>query len=187
MYALSYRRLFWAMIIIIFDFNLGPINVLPNCIGYILTYFALNELQNQHEIYKKGKTPAILLTLLTLKDIIVSTNSDNLLIGKFAPVNFGLMALGTLVMLINIYLIYIVCKGIYLLSIERDLEDVKKSTKARWKAFLVISVIMLFYMPFSLNISVQAKEMMIVFVIVNVIVQLLIAFLFKKSAVYLEG
>ncbi|WML32862.1 hypothetical protein [Clostridium sp. OS1-26] len=186
MYASSYNKLFWAMIFIIFDINLGSINILPNFIGYILIYSALNELQLQHKIYEKGKIPSIILTILTVKDIIHVSN-DNLLSGQFAPPNFWLMALSSVILIINIYLIYIICKGIYLLCLERGLQELKDSAKNRWIAFLSVSIISIFYIPFSLNLSLQFKSAMIIFAFINIIAELSIAFLFRKSTILLES
>lgn len=186
MYAKSYNILFWAMIFIIFDINLGLINILPNFIGYILIYSALNELQLQHKIYEKGKIPSAILTILTLKDVIHASN-DNLLSGQFVPPNFWLMALSSVISIINIYLIYIICKGIYLLCLERGLQGLKDSVINRLIAFLVVSIILIFYIPFSINLSLQFKSAMITFAFINIIVELSIAFLFRKSTILLKS
>ena len=186
MYASSYNKLFWAMIFITFDINLGPINILPNCVGYMLIYSALNKLQLQHKIYEKGKVPSIILTILTIKDII-HVNNNNLLSGQFMPPNFWLMALDSVVCIINVYLIYVLCKGVYLLCLERGLQELEDSTITGWKAFLFVSIVYIFYIPFSLNLGLEYKIVIIVFVFINVIAELSIAFLFKKSRVQLES
>lgn len=184
MYASSYNKLFWAMLLITFDINLGPINILPNFIGYILIYSALNELQHQHKIYEKGKIPSIILTILTIKNVI-HDDSNNLLSGQFTPVNYSLMALDSVVSIINIYLIYIICKGIYLLCLERELRELENSAISRWIVFLTISIAIIFYMPFSLNMTIQFKSILILIVFIYIIVELSIAFLFRKAAVQL--
>lgn len=184
MYASSYNKLFWAMILITFDINLGPINILPNFIGYMLIYLALNELQHQHKIYEKGKIPSIILTILTIKNVI-HVDSNNLLSGQFTPVNYSLVALDSVVSVINIYLIYIICKGIYLLCLERELKELQNSTKSRWVFFLIISIGVIFYMPFSLNMSITFKSIIIFSAIIYVIAELSIVFLFRKAAVQL--
>lgn len=186
MYASSYNKLFWAMVFITFDMNIGPVNILPNFIGYILIYSALNELQTQHKIYEKGKIPSVILIVLTIKDII-NVSNDNLLSGEFMPPNFWLMALSSVVSIINVYLMYIICKGIYLLCLERGLEELKDNTKNRWIAFLVVSIVFIFYMPFSLNLNIEFKVIMIIFAFINVIVELSIAFIFRRSRIQLES
>jgi len=69
MYAKGYKRLFWGILIISFNINLGFINKLPDFLGYIFIYSALGILSSQHKLYEKGKLPAIILIFLTLKDI----------------------------------------------------------------------------------------------------------------------
>ncbi|WP_027623419.1 hypothetical protein [Clostridium lundense] len=180
MYALGYNKLFWGMIFIIFDINLGTINILPNFIGYMLIYSALNILEKQHEIYKKGKIPAMILTILTLNDII-HTDKNNLLSGEYQSPNFLGMLIGTIVMIISIYLIYIICKGIYYISIERGFDELKESTETRWRFYLGIEILMLFYMPFSLNISQDFNFVIVVFCIIKLIIMISIAMLFRRS------
>lgn len=186
MYTSSYNKLFWAMLFITFDINLGSINILPNFIGYMLIYSALNQLQLQNKIYEKGKTFSIILTILTIKDVIY-VNNDNLLSGQFIPVNFSLMALTSAVFIMNTYLIYIICKGIYLLCLERGLQELQDSAKNRWKLFLAISIVFIFYIPFSLNMNMQFKSISIFIVIINVIAELSIALLFRRTKVQLES
>lgn len=180
MYALGYNKLFWGMIFIIFDINLGVINILPNFIGYILIYSGLNILEKQHEIYKKGKIPAVILTILTLKDI-VHTNKNNLLSGEFQSSNIGIMLIGAVVIIINMYLIYIICKGIYYISAYRGLDKFKSMAETKWKNYFIATVLMIFYIPFSLNLSSDFNIIMIILSIMQLVTMISIGMLFRRS------
>lgn len=184
MYESAYNKLFWGMMFIIFNIYLGAINILPNFIGYILIISALDTLVNQHEIYRKGKIPAAILIVITLKDIVNIENA-NLLNGEF--INPWLLAIGTVERLLNLYLMYIICKGIYLLADERFIMELKHSAKDRFKAYLLISVISLFYTPFSLNLSRDINTSMVLIAIINIIINLFLAGLFRKSKELLGG
>lgn len=179
MYTSGYNKLFWGMMFIIFNINLGPINILPDFIGYLLIYSGLSSLASQHPIYEKGKVPAIILTVLTLKDI-VNFQTVNLL-NNYSQVNFFSMALGLVTAIINLYLIYIICIGIYLLADERGFEELKESARLRFKVYLVITIIMQFYMSFLVNLSNSMKAFIFIFIIINIITVLIVAALFRKA------
>lgn len=184
MYGSEYNKLFWGMMFIIFDINLGTINILPNFIGYILIYAGLNSLEKQHEFYKKGKTPAIILIILTLKDI-VHNEKNNLLSSEYQSANFLLMIAGTIVIIINIYLIYTICKGIYYISIQKKLDEFKSMAETRWKNYFISAMLMLFYIPFSLNLSFDFNIIMVVLSIIQTVTMISIAILFRKARVEL--
>lgn len=185
MYALGYNKLFWGMIFIIFNINLGAINILPNFIGYILIYSGLDVLQEQHEIYKRGKIPAIILVALTFKDV-VHTDKTDLLSSGFQGLNISTMLIGSIVTIINIYLIYIICKGIYYISENRGLDVFKKRAETAWKNYFVAAVLMIFYTPFSLNISYDFNIIMVILSIIQVVAMISIAMLFRNSKVELR-
>lgn len=178
MYELGYNRLFWGMIFIIFNINIGFINILPNFVGYLLIYSGLKILSTQHEIFNKGKPLAVILTLLILKDILNFQN-NNFLNGEF-QINIWLLLISSVTMIINIYLMYIICKGIYLLSQERGIDELSKVTKTRWKFYLVFSVISLFYLPLSLNLPNYSNLLFIIISFLKLIALIAIAFLFRR-------
>lgn len=186
MYAVGYNKLFWGMMFIVFNINLGPINILPNFIGYMLIYAGVNILSSQQKIYEKGKIPAIILIVLTLKDIW-HNESANILADQFNRFGLITMVIGAVVIVINLYLIYIICKGIYELCSLRGLNELMRSTIGSWKAYFVVDLISLLYIPFSLNLPLSYGIFMIIVAVIKIFVSISIAGLFRKCKVQLES
>lgn len=184
MYESAYNKLFWGMIFIIFNINLGSINIMPNCIGYLLIISGLNILAKQHSIFEKGKTPAVILAIITIKDII-NLGTVDLLKGGLPMDNLWYIAIGAFENLLGIYLVYILCKGIYFLAEDRGITELRDSAKGRFSFYLVMEVILLFYTPFSMNLSRNISLYIIIFVIMHLIGALFIAGLFRKSRIQL--
>lgn len=180
MYASCFKKMFWAMIFIIFNINLGKINILPNFIRYMLIYSALNILESQHEIYRKGKIPAVVLSALTLRDIFGSS-SINILSGQNHTVDIWLMLLGAVIAVLDIYLIYIICRGIYLVADCRELLALKQSAETRLNYYILISGVMTFYTPFSMNIPRHYNTLMIIGAVLYIMAALFITGLFRKA------
>lgn len=185
MYESGYNKLFWGMIFVIFNINSGAINYLPNFIGYILIISGLNILLNQHDIYKKAIIPTAILIILTLKDIanLGSLYTNN---GQFEIENLWIYAVGAIETILDLYVIYTICKGIYLLSEQRDITELKNSAKERFIFYLVMQVIYLFYVPFSINLKRGMNTFMVLAAVINAFAALLIAGLFRKSRILLR-
>lgn len=185
MYESGYNKLFWGMIFIIFNINIGPINLLPNFIGYVLIFSGLGILVNQNKYFAKGRMPAAILIVLTIKDI-VNMGNVNLLDGKFVSGNVLLTAVGVIETLLTIYLIFSICRGIFLLAEERGLNELRDSAKFRFNFYMGVSVLLLIFTPFSINLPRNIGLLMILGAVVNIIALLLIAGLFRKCK-YLLG
>lgn len=185
MYASGYNRMFWGMVFIIFHINLGPIDILPSFVGYMLIYSGLNILSSQHKIYEKGKLPAIILIVLTLKD--VWHNQDNsIFIGNSYNLGLAIMVIGAVVTVIDLYLIYIICRGIYELCKERELHSLMTNAADSWKFYFVISLIFLFCAPFSINLPVSYNIFMVIVGIIKGIAIICIMIMFRKCRTELE-
>lgn len=184
MYESGYDRIFWGMIFILFDINLGYINILPNFIGYGFIYSGLSILVTQHKIFEKGKMLATILTLLTLKDIFHNTSNTSLVGG----INLGYFSvlIGSLVSIINLYLIYIISKGIYELCEKRGLEELRERIKDCWKFYFVIAVIILFYMPVTMNIPVNFREPITIVGGIHLVASICITIVFRKCRAQLR-
>lgn len=179
MYTKGYNRIFWGMIIFIFHINLGYLTILPSCVGYMLIYSGLRILSSQNKTYKKGKLPAIILTILTLSDI---WHDPNINILNLEPYNLQLATylIGTLVIIINLYLIYIICKGVHDACTVRGLNQIMADIKITWKFYLGASLIVLFYFPFMINIPSDYNFYIIIPILLQMIMYLALAFIFKK-------
>lgn len=185
MYESGYNKIFIGMLLIIFDINLGFINILPDFIGYMFIYAGLSILTPQNKFFEKGKMPALILVLLTIKSIIHYPN-NNILLGKIHDVRLIPMIIEATVAVINLYLIYIISKGIYELCKERGLGEYEKSIESRFKFYFIVSLITIFYIPFSINLPSDFRMFMIVVLIIRLFAVLFIAGAFRKGKMYLN-
>ncbi|MCB2307466.1 hypothetical protein LGL08_15615 [Clostridium estertheticum] len=186
MYARGYKRLFWGMLFIIFDINLGSINIMPDFIGYIFIYSGLNVLVSQHKGYEKAKVPAVTLILLTLKDVVYNSN-NNILSGQVYSLGLITIVSATVVTIIKLYLIYVLCETIYEICKERGLNELMESARGSCKFYSVISLLYMVYYPLSINLHLDLKIIIIfILVIIQIIASISVASLLNKCKVKLE-
>lgn len=176
----GYKKLFWAMIIISFHINIGYIKILPEAIGYMLIYFGLKNLSEQNENYEKGKIPAIILTILTLKDAWNNPN-DNILTGGVYNIGLTNTVISSVVMIIKIYLIYIIISSMVEVYDKQGEDTFVDNIKAAWRFFLGVYLVYLFCMPFLMNLN-EGFKIAIIFImgIMQIVANLIIAFIFRK-------
>ncbi|ERI95090.1 hypothetical protein HMPREF1982_00488 [Clostridiales bacterium oral taxon 876 str. F0540] len=180
MYEAGYNKLFWGMIFIIFDFNLGGINLLPDFIGYFLLYAGLISLQQQHEFYKKAKAPLIFLLSISLVKAI-SYFSIGYIVNQKENTNLFSLLIGSFTSLVTAYLIYILCRSIYLLAVSRREEELKNNVEYSFKYYFITTAAFAAYLPFSINLSQDLYAIGSVIALINIIFTIPIAVLFKKS------
>lgn len=186
MYSIGYKRLFWGMVFIIVDINLGFINIFPDFIGYIFIYSGLNVLSSQHKGYEKGKVPAVILILLTVKDVVYNTD-NNILVSQGYNLGLITIVIATVVTIVKLYLIYILCQSIYELCKERELNELMEKARTSWKFYFVISLLYLVYYPLSINLYLDLKIVVIfILVIFQIIASISVASLLSKCKVKLE-
>lgn len=180
MYAKGYNRFFWGLVFLTLDININFINIFPDCIGYILIYSGLNILTPQQRIFERGKIPAVILTILTLKDVWHDPN-DNILTGQIPSYAVLSLLLSSVVIIIKIYLFYVICYAIYKLCEERGLDELMNKTIDPWKFYSGISIIYLFFLPCSLNLSTGIKIGAFLFIgFVQLCIAIFLAQLFTK-------
>ncbi|MBL4937300.1 hypothetical protein JK636_16345 [Clostridium sp. YIM B02515] len=180
MYEAGYNKLFWGMIFIIFDFNLGGINLLPDFIGYFLIYAGLIPLQQQHEFYKKAKAPLIILLSISLVKAI-SYFTTGYIVNQKENINLFSLLIGSFTSLVTVYLIYILCRSIYLLASSRGEEELKSNAEYRFKYYSITVIALVLYLPFSINLSQDMSMIGAVIILLNIIFTLPIVGLFRKA------
>jgi hypothetical protein len=185
MYSSGYNKLFWGTVFIILKINIGPIDILPDFVGYLIMFFGICELSSQKIYYAKGKLPSLILAIISLKDVISLTN-NNLLTGNVQIGNPWMGILGSVSMVINIYLMYIICNGICLVSEEKDMIALKKDAAGSLKFYFVISIADTFFIPFTMNFSRDLWGILILFAIINLIAMIVIASLFRRARTQLS-
>lgn len=183
-YYSGYNRLFWGMVFILFHINIGYITILPNFIAYLFIYSGLNILSSQHEAYKKLKLIVIILILLSLKDIFYNSSTN------FLSTQFYALSLSSLIDLIsgilNIYLIYTILNTIHELCEARALYKTIDNVVDSFNFYFITSLIILFFIPFSLNLTRDLKLLIIIPGIFKFIASVIIAGIFRRCRLLLK-
>jgi len=181
MFKESYKKLFWGFIIVLLDLRFNNFNILPDVIGYLMIVVALGQLENQHQYYGKAKNFAMLLILFAIPDIYQNNNGlQGFRIGD--TYSLAIFVLSGVGIIINIFMVYYICQGIFQLSEERQLHELSSMATGRWRGYLIINTILLALMPLIINIGQNTAFMIIAATgLMGFVIQIILISLIKQA------
>lgn len=132
MYKESFKKFYWAFILIIIDFRLQGFDILPDFLGYLFIIQGLSSLAEVNGFFQRAKKLALPMLLLSILSFYEAPGS-NLVFG-LATVVF--VAIG----IIDLLLVYSLFMGIRQLAEERRLDMLALEAESSWRYYLFISL-----------------------------------------------
>lgn len=115
----GYNKIFWGFIFITFHINLGSIQVLPNFIGYLIIYFALEKISEEYDmkVFKESAKYCSVLIVMSFLSLLMGFASNIELINN-TVFNIIWMNIFNIVELIMIY--KLLCGSSEILKIKNN-------------------------------------------------------------------
>ncbi len=132
---------YWGFLLILLDFRLQGVTILPAFIGYILFAIALGRLVERSEHFRaaqKFNLPLIFLSIPSVYQPQQHTQPVDMPLGIFGILLFIAVTLLSLVVVYHIFM------GLKELSESQGLEALGEEAELRWKQFLGIKLAGLF-------------------------------------------
>lgn len=140
----AFNKLFWGFLLILLDFRIGGWDLLPDIIGFILFYLALQSLMGQSVFFQKavGLNIAMIIISVTYMyeapvDQSGAGNSWDLF-GSLGAV------LGIVGLFLSLVLVYRIFMGIADMASKQGRTDLAEESQKRWTQFLFLKVAVLF-------------------------------------------
>lgn len=130
----GFLLVFWGLIFTTFNFSIGIVDFFPNFIGFFFMCLGCKVLKEKNINFEKSYKVLIYITLLSFVEYILFKAS---LVDM--PVT---LALTYVVNLLDIYVIYTICRGIYELAEELQLSEFADLVKFRMNIYLAGTVIL---------------------------------------------
>lgn len=122
-----YKKMFWGYLLIFLHFNISmgykSIDILPDCIGYIMIGLALTKLATKEKIFKRGVNASYILAGLGILNIGISVE---------AGVRYAFI-INIFSAIIGLFITYSICKGIESEGRKYHKEDLSNKAKSLWK------------------------------------------------------
>lgn len=142
------NKLFWGLIFIFVNINLGPVDILPQAVGYVMIAVGMNSLDKGNRWFRRGRIVSWILVLFGICDFILGfkfqTNK-----AVDLPIEFRLYT--GIFMCLNIILIYYLCYGMMRFTFDNGDEELKSHFNAIWYFYGVTATIISLCVFFAIN------------------------------------
>ncbi|MEG0295494.1 MAG: hypothetical protein RR620_02175 [Clostridium sp.] len=199
--SMALNKIFWGVILILLDFNLGVngagFDILPDFIGYIMIakgFCMIQEYVDFEEYAKKGQQISYLLMGIDIIGIIISfmyTNINPVEISIWGgeqvvqqEPNFLMMIWGAVILVIGLLLDYYILKVIYIQGEKINNESLVKGSKNYFRFFSTIIAINLILTPFFINFNDVGflTPLWVIFILVGFVVNVTYPFFIRNAS-----
>ena len=148
----SFRRIFWGVLFIFFEFKIGTVDVFPNFLGAYLIYSGCNRLKDRENSFNKVINVAkVLIVFEVIEQLVVLEIpfTNNSPMGQSMIMTFSDFCLGIMLL----YSLYYICKGIYNIAAENDFKLLMDKSSFRWKLKAYSFLLGQMFIPFVYNVE----------------------------------
>jgi hypothetical protein len=174
----NYTRVFWGIILVYFNINLGPVDILPNFIGYYLIASGLAALSEENPSYNIGKIPAACMIFISFACIFIPSNIYS---KSLIPPNAWSLGIPGIFAVINLVILFSICKGVYNEAEFYGNTDLMNKAKVRWYWQLFLTAVNLILVPFMLTMMDSVTAFFWIIVIASFISVMFVAGLLRLA------
>ncbi len=174
----GYRLIFWGLLFILIDLRLGPLDILPDFIGYIFILNGIKSLSARETLFEKARPLAMLLIVLAFPNFMGAWEI-NLTEG---PIAVFPMVYQFVLSILHLLLIYFIFDATYRYAKENRDEFWAKAARVRWNYYAVIHLIYLALNSFMFNVSFNVFQAVYILIMITIlIIEIVIIVFMKKS------
>lgn len=162
-----------------FDFRIQGLDILPNFVGYLLMYSGLGSLSSYSSEFDNAKKWSIPLAVLSLFSLYQVQNTVEQV--TINPLTLGFYAVGIITMVLDLLLVYHLCRGIIDLAKDQSNDTLQELAHQRWKYYLYYKVIFTIWLPLCLIAPFLLAIGFIPIFILSIVVSVLMMALMKKA------
>ncbi|SDX05247.1 hypothetical protein [Paenibacillus sp. CF384] len=175
----AFLRFSWGVVILLIDFRIGWLDILPDIVGYALMWNAVIGLGQYRSNYLKAQWPAALLTLFSVAEVLPFFGEPVHSFDVSPPwLAYGSMMLFLQLLLVNWFLLAL-CQH----AIDTANHNFAVSVN-RCRMFVIfVNVVSLISFPFSINWSQTTVMMWSILILgMGIISELALIFICRRAA-----
>ena len=144
----GFGSIFWGFLFM-FDFRIQGVDILPNFIGYLFMYSGLGNLSSYSSEFGNAQKYSLPLAAISLLSIYQIQNP----VGQVTidPLSFGLYAVSIITTVLDLLLVYHLCRGIIDLAKDQSNDGLQELAHQRWKYYLYYKIIFYYLFSFKFN------------------------------------
>jgi len=143
-------KLWWGVMMILFDVRIFRFDILPDIVGIILIYIAVTELEGYNEDFNNAKSLSVIVGILVLLRFIFRSS----------------LLFLTIEVIVTIPMIYFIFNGVSNLVLRVGYENISKKLLNYFRIYVVLIICMLILRLFSSGVIVAMAELGINIVVI---------------------
>lgn len=175
----GFSNMFWGFLIILLDFRIDGFDIIPDFIGYWMIYIGLGELSTWNVHFKAARKYVPILGILAVLDSFQFQRPINEF--SLEPMVIGGFILGLVLSVIDLLMVYNICKGISEIAEKSNLTDLSLKAMNRWQLYLYVKIGFMIIWPFMLISPGFVVVLGIPISLLVIIVGFMLAFLMKDA------
>lgn len=177
-----FNNLFWGFILILLDFRIQGLDIIPDFIGYWKIYSGLKDLVAWNFHFEKAKKLVVPLGFLSILDIYQVQRPINEI--SFEPIFLVFILIGIIVSIIDLFMVFHICKGISEIAEERGEDELSEKAMNRWQWYLYVKLAFLILTPLMFISTDFAMILGIPLLLVTLSIAIMLAILMKDADKY---
>lgn len=154
----AYSKLFTGVLFTVININIGPIDILPNFIGYIIILNGLSILHTETSI-KDYKHSSFICYFLLIESIVSMCLPNYLNIEYLTITSVGWMVISNLAQLFFVYFTYTASIKLLGQSSNSELSETLKSGRSGYVYTMMVIIMIYTFLP---NLSADIRTMVII-------------------------
>lgn len=152
----NFNKIIWGIIFVIININIGPIDILPNFIGYGLMISGLSKIYNetQNKEFLLTKILAVIFLIESLVSIFYHYNS----IGN---ITINSMISNTVFQVLQLLLVFYMYSGIIELLKKYDDMDLVLIIRNARRNYAYITLLTMFLTTFAINMEQYSRDILL--------------------------
>lgn len=157
----GFKNIFWGILITVFDINLGPINILPNFLGYFIIGSGINKILDEFE-NKNFITAKTVSNFLGLYSLILSIANITALNEGFQYENIIESSLFIFSSSISLIMAFFILSGTIELYLSRNDSNHAVNIENKQRKYILLHILGLLLIIFSMNFSNATYKMTVI-------------------------
>ncbi len=136
----AFRKLFWGFLLVMLDFRIQGIDILPDIIGYYFFYSGMLLLKDQSPHFQQGSNFSVLMMILSVFTFYEAPVNST---GVIDPTpGSGALALGLAIVsiVLSVLTVYHLFRGIQDMAADQRQPGIESEAMTRWTQYLLINL-----------------------------------------------
>lgn len=179
----GFAKVFWGLMLVFLDIRMNQFDILPDLLGYILVYAGLSGLSGLHEHFRKAKAFCIPLLIVSIFELLSFRLRFEITVDTaVTPVSFVVILMTVAFSLLDLFMIYHLCKGIGCLAKQAGAYPLEEKARQRWTYYLWIAIVMTLFPFLAFTGAINVLILIFIpFFVASLIVFLLILLLVREA------